>query len=91
MFPHTYLIIHFVLQFFDRCTFSLQIKIKSVTKYNIMHDKYIPDYPCIVRIKGEHNHSTESASALRQLQILPETKKQFMNYFDAGKIIDVPS
>ncbi|XP_050726518.1 uncharacterized protein LOC127003657 [Eriocheir sinensis] len=69
------------------CSFRLAIKIKVITKYNMRHDKYVQEYPCIVIIHGEHNHSTDSASAYGQLKVLRETKEDFMMYFDAGMTI----
>ncbi|KAK8398892.1 hypothetical protein O3P69_004174 [Scylla paramamosain] len=73
-----------IKKIYSGCTLSVDIKIKAITKYNKMHDKYVQDYPCIVNIIGEHNHSTGSASALNQLKLLQETKKDFAIYFDAG-------
>ena len=63
----------------------MNIKVKHVTKNTVKKNKLVKTHPCFITIRGEHNHSTDSATALRQLRILPDTREKFFNYFETGK------
>lgn len=63
----------------------MDVTIRIVSKYSKKRDKLVSDFPCIVKIQGNHNHSTESAEALRQLNVQESTKSQFHKYFELGK------
>lgn len=79
-----FLFIYFII---SRCGVKMDIKIKLITKVTCKRDKDVKTHPCTVIIKGVHNHNTESASALLQLRVLPETIDAFFKYFDLGKNI----
>jgi len=69
----------------SRC--GVKIKIRLIMKTTCKRDKDVRTHPCTVIIEGVHNHHTESASALQQLRVLPETRDAFFKYFDLGKNI----
>ncbi|XP_066968606.1 uncharacterized protein [Macrobrachium rosenbergii] len=69
---------------FTGCPFAINIKIKLITKATFKMDKKVRDFSCYITIQGRHNHSTESAAALKQLRVLPDTKEEFMQYFALG-------
>ncbi|KAG0712992.1 hypothetical protein GWK47_017224 [Chionoecetes opilio] len=66
-----------------QCSVILDIKIKLITVNTISKDPQVKSHPCIISINGEHNHN-RSASALRELRVLPETKEEFFKYLDAA-------
>lgn len=63
----------------------MDIKIKLITKHTYMKDKDVRTHPCMIIIEGVHNHNLQSASALQQLRVLPETKEAYFQYFNLGK------
>lgn len=71
----------------SRCGVKMDMKIKLITKTTCKRDRDVKTHPCTVVIEGVHNHHTESASALHQLRVLPETRDAFFKYFDLGKNI----
>lgn len=62
----------------------MEIKIKLVTKFTVRKNRELATHPCIIIIKGNHNHHTQSAQAVRELRVLPETKDTFFKYFELG-------
>lgn len=64
---------------------TMQVKIRSITKDKIKKDRLMEKYPCFITLKGLHNHSLQSAEALNQLRVLPETRDTFIKYFEQGK------
>lgn len=69
-----------------RCPVVMDIKIKLITVNTVRKDSKAETHPCFVTITGEHNHN-QSAAALRELQVLPDTREEFFKYFDAGELI----
>ncbi|KAG0724859.1 hypothetical protein GWK47_004911 [Chionoecetes opilio] len=67
---------------FTGCKFEIELCIKQVKNAN-KRDKYRAKYPCIIVIKGTHNHPLESAIGLGQPRVLPETR-EFIKYFEMG-------
>lgn len=68
-----------------RCSVTMDMKIKLITKNTYKKDKDVRTHPCMITIKGVHNHPTDSASALQQLRVLPDTKNAYFKYFNIGK------
>lgn len=69
------------------CPATLDIKIKKVNPNTMKNDQYLRrDTPlsAVIKIKEKHNHSTESADALRMLRATPEIKETFEGYFKSG-------
>ncbi|KAK4317593.1 hypothetical protein Pmani_011329 [Petrolisthes manimaculis] len=66
------------------CNLIVDIKIRVVTTKTNRKDPGRRHHPCVVLIKGTHNHPTESTTALKQLRVLPETKEEFYQYFCMG-------
>ena len=62
----------------------MDVTIRIVSKHNKKRDKLVIDFPCIVKIQGNHHRSTESVEALRQLNVHETTKDQFHKYFEQG-------
>ena len=71
----------------SRCCVTINFKIKLNTKATRNKDKLVEELPCIITMKGKHNHSTNSAAALNQMRQLPDVREEFMRYFDLGKVI----
>ncbi|KAK3894550.1 hypothetical protein Pcinc_001706 [Petrolisthes cinctipes] len=69
---------------YSGCGLTVDIKIKIVTRNTIKKDPEVKLYPCIIVIEGSHNHTTCSASALRELRVLLDTKQEFFTYFEEG-------
>lgn len=63
----------------------MDMKIKLITRDTYKRDKDVRTHPCMIIIKGVHNHPTDSASALQQLRVLPDTKNAYFKYFNIGK------
>lgn len=64
------------------------MKIGAITKNTIKRDKERQTRPCHILLRGEHNHDIQSAEALQQLRVLPETKEKFFKYFEAGMYME---
>lgn len=47
-------------------------------------DKLTKEWPCIIELKNNHNHSTDSAAALIKRRIGPQTKQEILSYFERG-------
>ena len=62
----------------------MDVTIRIVSKHTKKKDKLVGDFPCIVKIQGNHNHSTDSVEALRQLDVHQATKDEFHKYFEQG-------
>lgn len=67
------------------CCVTVNIKIRWVTKNTLKKDKNLGEYPCFITINGTHNHSMNSAAALKQMRLLPDVREDFMGYFDLGE------
>lgn len=76
------LVIH--LNFALRCPVIMDVTIRPTTKANVKKDKLMATHPCFIKLKGQHNHSLQSAETLSQLRVLPETKQTFFEYFEQG-------
>lgn len=68
-----------------RCPVVIDIKIKLITARTVRSDPQNASHPCFVTITGEHNHH-QSAAALRELQVVPGTREDFFQYFEAGEL-----
>ncbi|XP_077505993.1 uncharacterized protein LOC144115466 [Amblyomma americanum] len=69
------------------CPAKLDIKIKKVNQNTKRNDPFLrreTPLPAVIKLSYRHNHSTESADALRLLHPSPETKAEFLAYFEAG-------
>ena len=70
----------------DLVHFSFQLlchnEPEGVTIDTVKKDKLIETHPCFIRVKGKHNHSTETAIGFRQLRALPNTTDEFFKYFE---------
>ncbi|KAF4520715.1 hypothetical protein B566_EDAN004834 [Ephemera danica] len=70
-----------------KCPLSLNIKIKKINRHTKRNDKFLcldPPLPCIVTITGKHNHSTESADAMRCLRSGDDLQEMFLDYYNNG-------
>lgn len=71
-----------------RCPAKLDIKIKKVNRDTKKNDAFLcREVPlqAVIKFVSEHNHSTESADALRMLRPSCETKAAFVQYFEEGR------
>lgn len=71
----------------NRCPATLDIKIKKVNEATKKNDKFLRrqvPLAAVIRLVGKHNHSTESAEALKMLRPSPETRETFHAYFESG-------
>ncbi|XP_065292052.1 uncharacterized protein [Dermacentor albipictus] len=69
------------------CQARVDIKIKKVNKDTKKNDEFLRKavpLPAVVKLRERHNHSTESADALRLLRASPETRSAFSEYFEEG-------
>jgi len=69
------------------CTASVDIKIKKVNRNTKKNDEFLrrsPPLAAVIKVSLEHNHSTESADALRYVQLSDEVTDEFQQYFDSG-------
>ncbi|XP_049522287.1 uncharacterized protein LOC119449196 [Dermacentor silvarum] len=69
------------------CQARVDIKIKKVNKGTKRNDEFLRKavpLPAVVKLNEKHNHSTESADALRLLRASPETRSAFSGYFEEG-------
>lgn len=64
----------------------MDVDIRFITKDTVKKDKLMATHPCFVKLKGQHNHSLQSAEALNQLRVLPETRETFIKYFEQGTV-----
>lgn len=58
-----------------QCESFIDASIKNITKGTVRKDSFLkmePPLTCLLRINLNHTHDTESANALRQLDVLPE-------------------
>ncbi|XP_077544680.1 uncharacterized protein LOC144157796 [Haemaphysalis longicornis] len=70
-----------------RCPAKLDIKIKKVNRDTKKNDAFLcREVPlqAVIKLVSQHNHSTESADALRMLRPSCETKAGFVQYFEEG-------
>lgn len=69
------------------CGARLDIKMKNLSRDTKKNDSFLRrtvPLQAIIRLTENHNHSTQSADALRMLCASPDTKEAFRRYFDAG-------
>ncbi|XP_042857647.1 uncharacterized protein LOC122243953 isoform X2 [Penaeus japonicus] len=60
---------------YTKCPVMMDMKIKIPKK-----DTIEITHPCLITIKGSHNHHT----VLEELTVIKEVKKEFFKYFDVG-------
>ncbi|XP_064488325.1 uncharacterized protein LOC135400417 [Ornithodoros turicata] len=69
------------------CTAKLDVKIKKTNRNTKGYDEFLRrdvPLPAVMKIDSRHNHSTQSADALRLLRSTPEAKATFLEYFNEG-------
>ena len=66
------------------CEFRMIVNIKPVNKHTIRNDKMVATHPYVITIRGDHNHSTGAAAALKELRVLPHVRRNFEEYFEQG-------
>lgn len=64
----------------------MDVTIKIVHKKAARSDPLLKDFPCFVKIQGNHNHPVDSADALNQLRVQPGTREMFYKYFEQGNV-----
>ncbi|KAH9367268.1 hypothetical protein HPB48_013609 [Haemaphysalis longicornis] len=70
------------------CPAKIDIKIKKVNRNTKKNDRFLcgtDPLPAVIKLTSLHNHTTESADALKLLRPSEETKAQFFSYFEGGK------
>ncbi|XP_064092423.1 uncharacterized protein LOC135205589 [Macrobrachium nipponense] len=69
------------------CTAGITISIRHSNEKSIkkdFKDRKRAQFPAIITLKGLHDHSLETANALRELRVLSDIKKMFNTYFEIG-------
>ena len=73
--------------FFFRCEYKLSVTIKRLSISTMKKDKLTRTHPCNIVMKGHHNHSIQSAAALKELRVHPDVSDQFEEYFGQGMAV----
>lgn len=68
------------------CRVFMDVSIRIVHKKAVRNDPLLNDFPCFVKIQGNHNHPLDSADALNQLRVQPSTRGVFYKYFEQGNV-----
>jgi len=69
------------------CKASVDIKVKKVNRNTKKNDHYLklsPPLAAVIKIDLQHNHTTDSADALRCLKLNDEVVAEFHQYFSDG-------
>ncbi|KAF4517387.1 hypothetical protein B566_EDAN007639 [Ephemera danica] len=69
------------------CNVTVSVTIKKNNRHTRRNDSYLRGdnpLPCIVHISGVHNHSLDSADAMRYLHSGEKLKSTFIDYFSSG-------
>ena len=69
------------------CEASVDITVKKVNRNTKRNDDYLSQSPplaAVIKLNLQHNHSTESADALRYLKLSPQVAFEFEEYFNSG-------
>lgn len=69
------------------CPAAIDIKIKKVNRNTKRNDPFLcREVPlqAVIKLVAQHNHSTQSADALRRLRSSKETHAAFQKYFETG-------
>ncbi|KAF4530278.1 hypothetical protein B566_EDAN017416, partial [Ephemera danica] len=69
------------------CKATLDVHIKKVNKGTRKNDIYLKrDVPlcCVIEVSNQHTHNTNVADSMKYLRMSPETKEDYLNYFDDG-------
>ena len=67
--------------FFHSCKVYLDVTIRIV---HARSSPEIRDFPCFMKIRGNHNHPLDTADVLNQLRVSPCTREIFESYFRQG-------
>lgn len=67
-----------------KCPAEIDVKIKYATINTRYKDKYVDSHPCVMVIKGHHNHSLESAESLGQLKLTGRAKAVLFKCYESG-------
>lgn len=71
-----------------KCPAKIDIKIQKINRNTKRKDHFLrgPNpLPAIIKAISSHNHSTQSAGALKMLRPSLDTKRKFQSYFEAGR------
>ncbi|XP_066440337.1 uncharacterized protein [Eleutherodactylus coqui] len=66
------------------CPHKMSVTIKVVVKNSRSADKFMPEYPTVVKFSGAHNHRVKSAESLKFRDVGSEVRLKFIEFFKAG-------